>query len=95
MNWRSLNQLYFFSLSTEDERTVFGHIGRMLMSSLYTLEEIEGGILVQIGGANLTIHTLLDEANSARGIKIKWDADPVYRFEDCIDFGMVNIWIRS
>ncbi|XP_023942929.2 myogenesis-regulating glycosidase-like [Bicyclus anynana] len=73
-------------LTTGDVRTVYGHIGRTLYSP-FTSEDIEGGVLVHIGSANLTVRTVRDDAADARGIKIKWDSYEPLRFEDCFDFG--------
>lgn len=74
------------TLFTDDERIPFGQIGRTLLSP-YTIEEIEEGVTVQIGGANLTLHTLIDADRGARGIKVKWITTPLTRLEDCFDFG--------
>ncbi|KPJ11464.1 hypothetical protein RR48_04233 [Papilio machaon] len=57
------------TLDKDNERTVYGHIGRTLVST-YTAEEVEGGMEIHIGGVNLTVHTLYDDASDARGIKI-------------------------
>ncbi|CAH0725126.1 unnamed protein product, partial [Brenthis ino] len=77
----------FLLVVTEgDERTVYGHIGRTVYS-VYTSEEIEGGVLIQIGRINLTVHTIYDDVREARGIKIKWNTQDPVRFEDCFDFG--------
>ncbi|XP_021194261.3 myogenesis-regulating glycosidase [Helicoverpa armigera] len=73
-------------LTEDDERVIFGQIGRTLVST-YTLEDIEGGILVRIGNVNLTVFTQYDVASKARGIKFNWVADKNTRLEDCIDFG--------
>lgn len=70
---------------------MLGHIGRTVYS-VYTSEEIEGGVLIQVGRINLTVHTLYDDAKSARGIKIKWDTEDPVRFEDCFDFGKEMIF---
>ncbi|XP_031763119.2 myogenesis-regulating glycosidase-like [Galleria mellonella] len=77
------------NLITENEETTIGHIGRSLVSSIFITEEIEGGVEVQIGGANLTIHTVSD--TNARGIKVKWVAPTHLRLEDCFNFGK-NHW---
>uniref|UniRef100_A0A2A4JLH7 Glycoside hydrolase family 31 N-terminal domain-containing protein n=1 Tax=Heliothis virescens TaxID=7102 RepID=A0A2A4JLH7_HELVI len=73
-------------LTEDDERVVFGQIGRTLVST-YTLEPIEGGILVRVGNVNLTVFTQYDVASNGRGIKLSWVADQNTRLEDCIDFG--------
>ncbi|KAG6452085.1 hypothetical protein O3G_MSEX007467 [Manduca sexta] len=79
---------YQLVLHEDDERTVFGHIGRTITSSsAFTVEDVTGGIEVRVGTANLTISTLYDATKKARGIKIRWDAGPQMRLEDCIDFG--------
>ncbi|XP_045538760.1 myogenesis-regulating glycosidase [Papilio machaon] len=74
------------SLDKDNERTVYGHIGRTLVST-YTAEEVEGGMEIHIGSVNLTVHTLYDDASDARGIKIKWNSLTPLRLEDCFDFG--------
>lgn len=53
------------------------------------MEDVEGGVEVQMGAANLTIHTVYDDQRSARarGIKIRWTAGTGLRLEDCHDFG--------
>ncbi|XP_034833635.1 myogenesis-regulating glycosidase-like [Maniola hyperantus] len=73
-------------LTKDEERIVYGHIGRTLYS-VYSSEDIEGGVLIHIGSANLTVRTVRDDAADARGIKIKWDSNEPLRFEDCFDFG--------
>ncbi|XP_004925058.2 myogenesis-regulating glycosidase isoform X1 [Bombyx mori] len=74
--------------SNDADRTVFSHIGRTIVSSsTYTVEDIEGGVQINVGDVNLTVHTLFDDASGARGIKFKWNATPQTRLEDCIDFG--------
>ncbi|CAH2258723.1 jg5405 [Pararge aegeria aegeria] len=84
------NDYYCHKLITDtfrrDERTVYGHIGRTLYSA-YTSEDVEGGVNIFIGTANLTVRTVRDDAVDARGIKIKWDSYEPIRFEDCLDFG--------
>ncbi|CAH2049633.1 unnamed protein product, partial [Iphiclides podalirius] len=77
---------FLLSLVKDGERTVYGHIGRTLVST-YSAEEVEGGMEIHIGGVNLTINTLYDEALDARGIKIKWNSFTPLRLEDCFDFG--------
>ncbi|XP_047532871.1 myogenesis-regulating glycosidase-like [Vanessa atalanta] len=79
-----------FVLTKGDERTVYGHIGRTLYS-VYVAEEVEGGVLIQMGNTNLSVHTLYDDVVQARGIKIKWDTEDLTRFEDCFNFGN-NHW---
>ncbi|CAG5059005.1 unnamed protein product [Parnassius apollo] len=78
------------SLVKDDERIVYGHIGRTLVST-YTAVNVEGGMEIYIGEVNLTINTLYDEASDARGIKIKWNSLTPMRLEDCFDFG-TNHW---
>ncbi|XP_028171145.1 myogenesis-regulating glycosidase-like [Ostrinia furnacalis] len=73
-------------INEDDERKVLSHIGRTLFGP-YTIEDIEGGVEVHLGTANLTIHTVYDQATNARGIKFNWDAPANTRLEDCIDFG--------
>ncbi|XP_046966594.1 myogenesis-regulating glycosidase-like [Vanessa cardui] len=79
-----------FVLTKGDERKVYGHIGRTLYS-VYVAEEVEGGVLIQMGNTNLTVHTVYDDVEQARGIKIKWDTQDLTRFEDCFNFG-TNHW---
>ncbi|XP_041980660.1 myogenesis-regulating glycosidase-like [Aricia agestis] len=73
-------------LTKDGDRTEYGHIGRTFYS-VFTSEQIEGGVLIRIGSANLTIHTLYDEEAEARGIKLRWNSEDPVRFEDCLDFG--------
>ncbi|XP_072938350.1 myogenesis-regulating glycosidase-like [Epargyreus clarus] len=73
-----------------DDKYVYGHIGRTLISP-FTIEEIEGGIEVHMGNVNLTVHTLYDYIHDARGIKIRWNSFAPIRLEDCLDFGK-NHW---
>ncbi|XP_032514714.2 myogenesis-regulating glycosidase-like [Danaus plexippus] len=73
-------------LTQDEERVVYGHIGRTLYSA-FTTENVEGGVLVQMGNVELTIHTVADERAKARGIKIRWNTEDTLRFEDCFDFG--------
>lgn len=70
----------------DGEKTVYGHIGRTLYS-VYSSEDIDGGVLIHIGSANLTVRTVRDDAADARGIQVKWDSLEPLRFEDCLDFG--------
>lgn len=74
---------------TDDERRVIGQIGRTLLNT-YTMEEVDGGVEVQIEGANLTINPVHDDSRSARGIKIRWTAGVNMRLEDCFDFNEFN-----
>lgn len=71
---------------SDEERTVYGHIGRTLVSP-YTTVNIEGGVEVQIQDAILQLSTVLDEARNTKGIKVRWDTQTHPRFEDCISFG--------
>ncbi|XP_026727594.1 myogenesis-regulating glycosidase-like [Trichoplusia ni] len=73
-------------LIEENERSTLGQIGRTLVGP-YTVEEIEGGVFVQIGNVNLTLKTVYDSTAKARGIKFDWQASAANRLEDCIDFG--------
>ncbi|XP_026728034.1 uncharacterized protein LOC113494086 [Trichoplusia ni] len=73
-------------LIEENERSTLGQIGRTLEGP-YTVEEIEGGVFVQIGNVNLTLKTVYDASAKARGIKFDWQASAAHRLEDCIDFG--------
>lgn len=70
----------------DGDKTVYGHIGRTLYS-VYSSEDIDGGVLIHIGSANLTVRTVRDDAADARGIQVKWDSQEPLRFEDCLDFG--------
>ncbi|XP_022824737.1 uncharacterized family 31 glucosidase KIAA1161-like [Spodoptera litura] len=73
-------------LTEENQREVFGQVGRTLAAP-FTVTDVEGGLLVRIGNVNLTINTLYEAATQARGIKFSWEADQYTRLEDCIDFG--------
>ncbi|XP_068622815.1 myogenesis-regulating glycosidase-like [Battus philenor] len=77
---------FLLSLEKGEERTVYGHIGRTLVST-YSVEEVEGGLEVHVGGVNLTLNTIYDQTTDARGIKIKWNSLTPLRLEDCFDFG--------
>ncbi|XP_022126353.2 myogenesis-regulating glycosidase [Pieris rapae] len=77
---------FLLALTEGSDRKVLGQIGRT-QYSVYTSEEIEGGVLIRIGSANLTVRTFYDDVTDARGIKIKWDTKEQLRFEDCYDFG--------
>ncbi|XP_063627354.1 myogenesis-regulating glycosidase-like [Cydia splendana] len=78
-----------FSLTIiKDDETIFhGSIGRTVMSTYVSSQEIEGGMQLSLPGAELSVHTVVDEAAGARGVKIVWDANEQTRLEDCFDFG--------
>lgn len=85
----SFSNSFRIILFTDDVRTVYGQIGRTLVStSTYTVIDIEGGVEIHVGAVNLTIYTLYDEETEARGVKFDWNAGPLTRLEDCIDFGI-------
>ncbi|XP_053611418.1 myogenesis-regulating glycosidase-like [Plodia interpunctella] len=69
-----------------DESTELGFIGRTLVST-FTTEDVDDGVLVTMGAATLLLNTVYNEAENARGIKIKWDAPSQMRLEDCLSFG--------
>lgn len=77
-----------FSLAIiKDDETIFqATIGRTLMSTYVSSKEIDGGMQLSLPGAELFIHTVVDEAAGARGVKIVWDANEQTRLEDCFDF---------
>ncbi|KAL4713791.1 hypothetical protein ACJJTC_012308 [Scirpophaga incertulas] len=75
------------TLTRGDEEQVLGHIGRTLVQP-FTSTDIERGVEIHNGNANLTIFTVYDEESKARGVKISWDAPSTIRLEDCIDFGL-------
>ncbi|XP_049871916.1 myogenesis-regulating glycosidase-like [Pectinophora gossypiella] len=77
---------FTLALIQGEEKTVYGNIGRTLFGP-YTSEEFEGGVEVHMGSAVLKIFTVYDDVTAARGFKVRWDAGPAQRFEDCFDFG--------
>ncbi|KAI8433924.1 hypothetical protein MSG28_012094 [Choristoneura fumiferana] len=78
---------FHVALLQEEQEFFSAHIGRTLVSTSVTSEEVEGGLNLQVPGASLSIRTVYDENAEARGIKIVWDASEQARLEDCIDFG--------